>query len=124
MTVVLDSAFLADVRGGEPKALALLSQLVVDRESALVPSVVAAEYLAGSRDAEADLAALEAASVIQDFRLDDARAAAELARRLFLRGKFPGWVDVVVGGFAKARGNLPIVTRNTRHFPQNRTRSY
>jgi len=99
-------------------------QLVVDRESALVPSVVAAEYLAGSRDAEADLAALEAASVIQDFRLDDARAAAELARRLFLRGKFPGWVDVVVGGFAKARGNLPIVTRNTRHFPQNRTRSY
>ena len=124
MSVVLDSAFLADVRAGDSRALAALAALLADRETALVPAVVAAEYLAGSRDAGADLGALEAAAVLMDFRIGDAQAAAELARRLFLRGKFPGWVDVMVGGFAKARGDLPIVTRNARHFPENRSRSY
>ena len=124
MTVVIDSAFLADVRSGAPKAIRLLDQLIADRETAIVPSVVAAEYLTGSRDPDADLAALEAAAVLLDYRLDDARAASDIARRALPQGRFPGWMDVMIGGFAKARGDLRIVTRNARHFSDNPTLGY
>ena len=124
MTVVIDSAFLADVRSGAPKAIRLLDQLIADRETAIVPSVVAAEYLTGSRDPDADVAALEAAAVLLDYQLDDAQAASDIARRAFLQGRFPGWMDVMIGGFAKARGDLRIVTRNARHFPDNPTLGY
>lgn len=124
MTVVLDSTFLADVRNGDPGALRLLAELTAEDEAAVVPSVVVAEYLAGSRDPDGDLATLERAAALEDLRVGDAREAAALARRTFEAGRFPGWIDVLVAGFAKARGNLPIVTRNARHFPEGRTRTY
>lgn len=124
MTVVLDSSFLSDVRRGDARAVGLLDRLVRDQEGALVPSVVVAEYLAGSREPDADLATLNRAAILDDFRVSDARAAADIARRLFLRGRFPGWIDTSVAGFAKARGDLRIVTRNVRHFPESPTLSY
>ncbi len=124
MSVVLDSSFLSDVRGGHKGANGLLDQLVREGEAALVPSVVVAEYLAGSRNPEADLVALDRATVLEDLRVGDARVAADLARRMFERGRFPGWIDALVAGFAKARGDLPIVTKNVRHFPESRTRTY
>jgi predicted nucleic acid-binding protein len=124
MTVVLDSSFLSDVRRGHPGAVGLLERLARDREGALVPSVVVAEYLAGSREPESDLATLDRAAILDEFRVSDARAAAEIARRLFLRGRFPGWIDTFVAGFAKARGDLRIVTRNVRHFPESTTLNY
>jgi len=124
VTVVLDSSFLSDIRRGHAGAVDLLERLVQDGEGALVPSVVVAEYLAGSRDPQADLATLDRAAILDDFRMSDARAAAALARRLFLRGIFPGWIDAFVAGFAKARGDLRVVTRNVRHFPESPTLNY
>jgi predicted nucleic acid-binding protein len=124
VSVVLDSAFLSDVRRGHEGANGLLDRLVQEGEAALVPSVVVAEYLAGSRDPEADLRALDRAAVLEDVRVGDARVAADLARRMFDRGRFPGWIDALVAGFAMTRGNLPIVTKNVRHFPESRTRTY
>lgn len=124
MTVVLESSFLSDIRRGHAGAVDLLERLVRDGEAALVPSVVVAEYLAGSRDPEADLATLDRAAALEDFRVGDAQAAAALARGLFLRGRFPGWIDTLVAGFAKARGDLRVVTRNARHFPESQTLGY
>jgi len=124
VSVVLDTSFLSDVRRGHEGANGLLNRLVEEGEAALVPSVVVAEYLTGSHDPEADLVALDRATVLEDVRVGDARVAADLARRMFDRGRFPGWIDALVAGFAKARGNLPIVTKNVRHFPESRTRSY
>jgi len=124
VTVVLDTSFLSDVRGGDDEAHRLLETLVREGETALVPSVVVAEYLAGSRDPEADFQALDRAATLEDLRVGDARAAALVARLMFRGGRFPGWIDVLVAGFAKARGDLPIVTKNARHFPESRTRGY
>jgi len=124
VTVVFDSSFLADVRTGDGGALRLLAELVAEGEVAIVPTVVVAEYLTGSRDPDGDLATLDQAAAIEDLRVGDAREGAALARRMFGAGRFPGWIDVLVAGFAKARGNLPIVTRNVRHFPESRTRTY
>ena len=89
-----------------------------------MPSVVVAECLAGSRDPERDLATLDRAALLDDLRVGDAREAGVLARRMFLRGTFPGWIDVLVAGFAKAHGDLSLVTRNVRHFPESRTMRY
>lgn len=124
MTVVFDSSFLSDVRGSDEDALRLLERLVGEGEGALVPSVVVAEYLAGSRDPSADLATLNRAAVLEDLRVGDAQVAASLARRMFERGRFPGWIDALVAGFAKARGDLRVVTRNVRHFPESPTVRY
>ena len=124
MTVVLDTSFLSDVRRGDEGAQRLLERLVRDGEGALVPSMVVAEYLAGSSDPEADFATLDRAAMLEDLRIGDARVAATLARAMFRRGRFPGWIDVLVAGFAKARGDLPIVTKNVRHFPESRTRGF
>ncbi len=124
MTVVLDSSFLSDVRRGDQGALDLLERLERDGEAALVPSVVVAEYLAGSRDPASDLTTLDRAAVLDDFRVNDARAAATLSRQMFLQGAFPGWIDALVAGFAKARGDLRVVTKNVRHFPESPTLSY
>jgi len=124
MTVVLDSSFLADVRRGDERANRLLEQLVTEGEVALVPSVVVSEYLTGSRDPDADFATLDRAVSLEDVRVRDAREAAALARRMFEEGRFPGWIDALVAGFAKARGNLSVVTKNVRHFPESRTRTY
>ncbi len=124
MTVVLDSSFLSDIRRGHSGAVELLERLIRDGEGALVPSVVVAEYLAGSRNPEADLATLDRAAILDDFRVSDAQAAAAIARRLFLRGTFPGWIDAFVAGFAKARGDLRVITKNVRHFPESPTLSY
>lgn len=124
MTIVLDSSFLSDVRRGDDGAQRLLEQLVAEGEAALVPSIVVAEYLAGSRDPDADLATLERAVALEDLRVGDAREGASLARRMFEAGRFPGWIDVLVAGFAKTRGDLSVVTKNVRHFPESRTRTY
>ncbi len=124
MTVVLDTSFLSDVRAGDAEADRLLDRLVREGEAALVPSVVVAEYLAGSRGPEADLTALDRAAALEDLRVEDASIAAVLARRMFRGGRFPGWIDILVAGFAKARGDLTVVTKNVRHFPESRTRSY
>jgi len=124
MTTVLDSSFLSDVRRGDDGAQRLLEQLVAEGEAALVPSIVVAEYLAGSRDPDADLATLERAVALEDLRVGDAREGASLARRMFEAGRFPGWIDVLVAGFAKTRGDLSVVTKNVRHFPESRTRTY
>ncbi len=86
--------------------------------------MVVAEYLAGSRDPEADLAALDRAAALEDLRVEDASVAGTLARRMLRGGRFPGWIDVLVAGFAKAREDLTVVTKNVRHFPESRTRSY
>jgi predicted nucleic acid-binding protein len=124
MTVVLDSSFLADIRRGDEGAQSLLGELVAEGEAAIVPSVVVAEYLAGSRDPDEDFATLERAVALEDLRVADSREGASLARRMFEAGRFPGWIDTLVAGFAKVRGDLPIITRNVRHFPESRTRTY
>lgn len=124
MTVVLDSSFLSDLRKGDERARRLVEQLIAEGETALVPSVVVAEYLTGSRDPEADFAELDQAATLEDLRIHDAREAALLARRMFDRGRFPGWIDTLVAGFAKARGDLAVVTKNVRHFSESRTRKY
>jgi predicted nucleic acid-binding protein len=124
MTVVLDTSFLSDLRKGNEEAHRLLERMIAEGEVALVPSVVVVEYLAGSRDPEMDFTTLDRAATLEDLTIRDAREGARLARRLFDRGRFPGWIDALVAGFAKARGDLPVVTRNDRHFSESRTRTY
>ena len=69
MTVVLDSSFLSDIRRGHAGAVDLLERLARDGEGALVPTGVVAEYLAGSRDPGTDLATLDRAAILDDFRV-------------------------------------------------------
>lgn len=116
MAVVADTSYLVDSGRGHAGALALQEKLHADGELILVPSVVVAEYLAGSRDPARDLADLERAADLQAFTLDDAAAAGALARKLIKDGTFPGWSDVFIAGFAANRGNLAVATRDPRHF--------
>lgn len=124
MAVVLDTSFLVDLSRRRPDAVAHLERLAAQHETLLVPTVVAAEYLAGSRDPASDLEALRSAAHVLDFTLEDARAAAALAREALERGSFPGWIDALIAGFAASRGGLPLVTADTRHFPGTQVQPY
>lgn len=98
---------------------ALQDRLADENELILVPSIVVAEYLAGSRDAMRDLADLAAAADLQPFTVGDAAEASALARRAIKKGSFPWWMDVLITGFASNRGDLAVVTRNPKHFPKS-----
>lgn len=124
MSLVLDSTLLADLRKGKPEAQALIRETAEEGALLLVPSIVIAEVLAGSADPAEDLARIRDHAEILDFSEGDARAAAALAREALMGGRFPGWNDVLIAGFALNRGAEAIVTRNSRHFPGVRIRGY
>lgn len=121
MTVVLDTTFLVDLEREVAGARDLFEEFVERGERFVVPTVVAAEYLGGSRDPEADRERLEASVSVLDFTLDDALAAAAVGRETLARGDFPGWTDALIAGFARNRGDLPVVTANPEHFPLTET---
>lgn len=116
MAIVADTAWLIDVARGDAAAIALLDRLANEQELVLVPTVVLAEYLAGSRDAARDLADIQAAANVQPFTVEDAVVAGEFGRRSLREGSFPGWMDLLVAAFAHNRGDLAVVTRNRKHF--------
>ncbi len=118
VAVVADTCFLVDSGRGHAGALALQEKFLRDRELVLVPSIVVAEYLAGSRDPTRDLDDLQHATELQPFTVEDATAAGAIARKLIKAGAFPGWNDVFIAGFAANRGHLAVVTRNPKHFPK------
>lgn len=124
MPVVLDTSFLVDVARGDPGARARVERFAGEGTVLLIPTVVVAEYLAGSRDPEGDLEELHRAGQVVDFDEGDARAAAELAREASARGRFPGWTDLLIAGVARHRGNASVVTANPRHFAGVGTLSY
>ncbi len=124
MPVVVDTSFLIDHARGKPSAAAALEKLLAAQETLLIPSIVAAEFLGGLAAPARGLAVLSEAGDVSDFTAADAVAAAEIARDAVAQGRFPGWLDVMIAGFAKARGDLPIVTANARHFPAARTIAY
>ncbi|HEX2022227.1 MAG TPA: hypothetical protein VHH36_05905, partial [Candidatus Thermoplasmatota archaeon] len=78
-------------------------------------------HLAGSRDPEADLRVVQSAAEIASFGVEEARAAARIAREALDAGAFPGWADVLVAATAQTRGDLAVVARNPRHFGRART---
>jgi predicted nucleic acid-binding protein len=119
MAVVADTTCLVDAARGHKGALSLLDRFAEEGELVLVPSIVIAEYLAGSRDAASDLANLGAAADLQPFTIEDAASAGAMARRALKDGAFPGWMDVLIAGFALNRGDLAVVTRNPKHFPKS-----
>lgn len=121
MSLVVDTSFLVDVARGDAGANALLTELEQARELLLIPTVVVAEYLAGSRDPAADLDELERAGDIVALTVEDARAAGEIAREAlaagrFPAGRFPAWSDALIAGVARARSASLVVTSNPRHF--------
>ncbi len=124
LPVVLDTSFLIDVSRHDPGADAVLEDLERSGTHAIIPTVVVAEYLTGSRRPRIDLETLRSSGEIVDFTLDDAYLASELARRLLAEGRFPGWNDVLIGGLALNRGGLEVVTRNPDHFLGLKTRTY
>lgn len=124
MAVVLDTSFLIDLSRGNSAAGRLFEELVERQELFIIPTVVVAEYLAGSRDPEHDMARLNEAAEILPFSQEDALAAASIARQSLANGSFPGWMDCLLAGVARNRGNIPVVTANPRHFPGSETLSY
>lgn len=117
MVLVADTTFLIDAAHQEPDAKAKLESLVADGEALVAPTVVAAEFLDHTRDPRAALGELREAVRLAPFTIEDAVCAAEIARELRDRGAYPGRVDCLIAGFARSRGGLGIVTRNTEHFP-------
>lgn len=124
MPVVLDTTFLVDLGRESEDAQRLLEELSGRREQLLVPTVVTAEYLGGSRDPEHDLARLQDATEILSFTVEDAVAAGWVGAETLAHGTFPGWTDCFIAGVARNRGNLAVVTANPRHFPLSQTVSY
>ena len=124
MPVVLDTSFLIDVSRKVPAAVRALERFGNEGEHLLVPTVVAAEYLTGSRDTARDLEYLEEGTEILSFTIEDALAAAAIAQETLADGTFPGWTDCFIAGFAKSRGDLEVTTANPRHFPRSRTLGY
>ena len=124
MSLVLDTAFLVDVARRSPAAVDLLRTLDAEAALLLVPSVVLAEYLAGFSDPSEAAAELRENAEVLDFSESDARSAAQIARAAIAAGHFPGWNDVLIAGFARNRGAEAVVTRNTRHFPGVKVRTY
>lgn len=123
MTVVADASFLIDVDRSHPGALAILDRLEEAGEGLVLPSVVVAEVLTGAKDPRRALERLERGATILDYTKEDASEAARLARRALQAGRFPGWNDALIAGFASRRG-LTIVTRNPKHFLGISTRAY
>jgi predicted nucleic acid-binding protein len=124
MSVVLDTTFLVDLTRGEPAAHAALDELLSSGETLLVPSIVLVEYLAGSSRRDAAAERVRGAADVLPFTEEDALEAARLAAEAFREGRFPGWTDVMIGGFALNRGASAILTRNARHFPEGLARTY
>lgn len=120
----MDTSFLVDYDAGDADAERMLEKLVEEGEPLIIPTIVAAEFLTGMRDPEKALASLVNAGDVQDFSPGDAVATALVARRMLRQGAFPGWTDAMIAGVAKARGDVPVLTRNPRHFPESRTVTY
>lgn len=124
MVVLLDTCFLIDLANGNQGAVKLLDELERDRTPLLVPSVALLEYLNGWRDARAALAGVERAAEVIDFASEDAAEATRLTRESLKKGRYPGYVDTIIAATSIARGGIPIVTRNGKHFPGCETRTY
>lgn len=124
MAVVLDTSFLVDLERKRARAAALLDELVEEDHALLIPSVVVAEYVAGSRSPTTAVRRLHEAGDVQPFAVEDALVAGIIAADLFAKRAFPGWTDVLIAGFARARGELAIVTGNARNFPASPVRTY
>lgn len=120
----MDTSFLIDFDAGDEDAERMLESLVDKGEPLIIPTIVAAEFLTGMAKPEEALAGLANAGDVQDFSPEDAIATALVARKLFKKGVFPGWTDAMIAGFAKSRGDLPILTGNPKHFPESRTVTY
>lgn len=124
MAVVVDTSFLIDVADGHLAAQDLVDRFAEDHELILIPTVVVAEYLAGSSAPEEDVEKLRAAGEILDLTARDAEAAGALAREAIDEGAFPGWSDILIAGVARSRGDVPVVTANAEHFPSVETVTY
>lgn len=124
LAVVLDTSFLIDVADGDQAARDLADRFAADHELLLIPTVVVAEYLAGSSDPDADVDTLRGAGEVIELTTADARQAAQVARSTLEEGTFPGWSDVLITGVAENRGGLVIVTGNADHFPTAETVTY
>ncbi len=119
MAIVLDTTFLVDTARGDPDAVEKLMELIDGDERMIAPSIVLAEFLDQTTAVREALGRVRDAVRFSSFTTEDAVVAAELARELRLEGRYPGRIDCLIAGFAIARGNLPILTRNARHFPAN-----
>lgn len=124
MTVVVDTSFLIDFERGDPRTDDLFERFGDNAETLLIPAIVLTEYVAGARNPDEARETLERAGEVLPFSADDAMAAAELATRMMRKGVFPGWVDVMIAGVAKARGDIAVLTRNPKRFPESRTVTY
>lgn len=124
MAVILDTSFLIDVERKDPGALRVLKTLAALPEPLLVPTIVLAQFLVGAKDKEQALERITRHAEIIDLDIADALATSDLARELNRKGIFPGWSDTLIGGSAKARGNIPVVTRNLKGFSECETITY
>lgn len=124
MAVVADTSFLIDLGRGDVAALDLLDRFAQEGQLVVIPTPVVAEYLAGARDPDLDLERLERAGEILPLTIQDAQEAGRVARAAFEAGRFPGWMDALIAGFASRRGDLPVVTANSAHFEGSETITY
>ncbi len=124
MALVVDTSFLVDVNRGHDGAVDALDEASADGELLILPTVVVAEYLTGSTDPPRALEMLRAAGEIVELTIRDAVEAGTISRKTRADGRFPGWSDVLIGGTARNRGDVPVLTGNPEHFPENETRTY
>ena len=123
MALVADTTFLVDYERGDPRTDDVLARLAEDGEGLLVPTIVLAEFSAGTMST-APRELLSRAGEVVDFTANDAIAAGAIASQMLRDGRFKGWSDVMIAGVAKSRGDLVILTRNPKDFPLSRTMTY
>lgn len=114
---VLDTNLLIRLDARDPGAEAALRRL--EGEDLVVPAQVAAEFLAGVTNPEAELARLHASFRVVHSTDVHVLAMARLAARAFTRSASirPRWADLHVGAAALLEGTY-VATTNKRHFLQ------
>ncbi|MBI4417016.1 MAG: PIN domain-containing protein [Euryarchaeota archaeon] len=119
---VLDSTFLVDLSRSAPSAVRLLRDLVGRGRPLRVPTVVLMEVAAGTPDPGRAAQDIAASFLVESFDEETAGIAARVGREALRTGRFPGWIDVIIGATALRHGE-ELISRNERHFRRVRNLS-
>jgi predicted nucleic acid-binding protein len=119
--VILDTDFLINLMAGDPGAVAFLERMAEGYEPVSVSAITVMQLHHGI--ARAGLPEREARKVelvlkgttVHAFDRDIAALAGRIDGELAARGKPIGAADVIVGATALFY-NVPVVTRNAKHF--------
>lgn len=114
--MILDTCFIIDLLGGEPRAQAKLEELA-DRHLR-VPTITYTEVAIGLEPGTESAARFDAVMdqiPIVPYDAEAARRTVDVQRSLYEEGSPIGIVDAMIAGIALT-SDAPIVTRNVEEF--------